>query len=128
MFLKHAIGALALALLIGTTASSVRAAGAPNCQTVAGKGQWTLIPSADPLGRVLGPTTGSLKASISATLKSLLGSSALSLDQLIYGLLLILFIIYMPKGILGTLLERRAHRTPSLPPPERGRVGEGVKA
>ena len=46
----------------------------------------------------------------------------------VYGLLLILFIIYMPKGILGTLLERRAHRTPSLPPPERGRVGEGVKA
>jgi hypothetical protein len=71
MLLKHAIGALALALLIGTTGSTARAAGAPNCQTVAGKGQWTLIPSADPLGRVLGPTTGSLKASISATLKTL---------------------------------------------------------
>jgi ABC-type branched-subunit amino acid transport system permease subunit len=26
---------------------------------------------------------------------------------MIYGLLLILFIIYMPKGILGTILERR---------------------
>jgi hypothetical protein len=26
---------------------------------------------------------------------------------MIYGLLLILFIIYMPKGILGTLLERK---------------------
>ena len=26
---------------------------------------------------------------------------------MIYGLLLILFIIYMPKGILGTLLEWR---------------------
>jgi hypothetical protein len=26
---------------------------------------------------------------------------------MIYGLLLILFTIYMPKGILGTLLERR---------------------
>ena len=34
--------------------------------------------------------------------KSLFGSSALALDQLIYGLLLVLFIIYMPKGILGT--------------------------
>jgi len=37
---------------------------------------------------------------------------------MIYGLLLILFIIYMPKGILGTLLERREKRkdrTPALP-------------
>jgi branched-chain amino acid transport system permease protein len=31
----------------------------------------------------------------------------LALDTLIYGLLLVLFIIYMPKGILGTWLERR---------------------
>ena len=30
------------------------------------------------------------------------GNSALALDQMIYGLLLVLFIIYMPKGILGT--------------------------
>jgi branched-chain amino acid transport system permease protein len=39
----------------------------------------------------------------------------LALDQMIYGLLLILFIIYMPKGILGTLLERREKKrgTPS---------------
>ena len=36
------------------------------------------------------------------TLKSLLGNAALALDTAIYGLLLILFIIYMPKGILGT--------------------------
>ena len=40
----------------------------------------------------------------SATLRSLLGTSALALDQLIYGLLLVLFIIYMPSGILGTAL------------------------
>ena len=67
------------------------------------------------MGVLLGPTVGAvftqalaegLRVVIqgSATLKSLLGNSALSLDQLIYGLLLILFIIYMPKGILGTLL------------------------
>ena len=37
-------------------------------------------------------------------LRDLFGSSALALDQMIYGLLLVLFIIYMPKGILGTLL------------------------
>lgn len=33
-------------------------------------------------------------------------SNALALDQAIYGMLLILFIIYMPKGIIGTLAER----------------------
>jgi len=74
------------------------------------------------VGVLLGPTVGAVFTQVlaeglrviiqgSATLKSLLGSSALSLDQLIYGLLLILFIIYMPKGILGTLLawwQRRA--------------------
>jgi len=61
----------------------------------------------------LGPTVGAVFTQVlaeglrvavqgSATLKSLLGSSALALDQAIYGLLLVLFIIYMPKGILGT--------------------------
>jgi branched-chain amino acid transport system permease protein len=33
-------------------------------------------------------------------------SSMLTLDSLIYGLLLILFIIYMPRGILGSIIER----------------------
>ena len=37
-------------------------------------------------------------------------SNALALDQAIYGLLLILFIIYMPRGIIGTLVERRKKR------------------
>jgi branched-chain amino acid transport system permease protein len=66
-------------------------------------GMWTL----------LGPTVGAVFTQVlaeglrvaiqgSATLKSLFGNSALALDQMIYGLLLVLFIIYMPKGILGT--------------------------
>jgi branched-chain amino acid transport system permease protein len=66
-----------------------------------------------------GPTVGAVFTQVlteglrvliqgSGTLKALLGSAALALDQLIYGLLLILFIIYMPKGILGTILDRRA--------------------
>jgi hypothetical protein len=71
MYLKHAIGAVALCLMIGTTASSARTVVNQDCQTVTGKGQWTLIPSGDPLGRVLGPTTGNLKASVSASLISL---------------------------------------------------------
>ncbi|RTL66670.1 MAG: branched-chain amino acid ABC transporter permease [Hyphomicrobiales bacterium] len=70
---------------------------------------------------MLGPTVGAVFTQIlseglrvaiqsSATLKSMLGSAALALDGAIYGLLLILFIIYMPKGILGTILEKRARR------------------
>ncbi|MBO0763371.1 MAG: branched-chain amino acid ABC transporter permease [Hyphomicrobiaceae bacterium] len=76
------------------------------------------------IGVLLGPTIGAvftqglaegLRVLIegSKTLRDTLGSSALSLDQMIYGLLLILFIIYMPSGILGTLLawwRRRAKR------------------
>ncbi len=68
---------------------------------------------------MLGPTVGAiitqvlsegLRVAIQsfAGFKTLLGSAALALDSAIYGLLLILFIIYMPKGILGTYLERRA--------------------
>ena len=70
---------------------------------------------------LLGPTVGAvftqllaegLRVAIqgSATLKSLLGSSALALDQMIYGLLLVLFIIYMPSGILGTFMNWRQGR------------------
>ena len=68
---------------------------------------------------MLGPTVGAVFTQVlseglrvaiqsSAGLKAALGSAALALDSAIYGLLLILFIIYMPKGILGTILERRA--------------------
>lgn len=42
----------------------------------------------------------------SETLSKLLGQSALALDTFVYGLLLVLFIIYMPKGVVGTLAER----------------------
>lgn len=70
---------------------------------------------------LLGPTVGAvftqllaegLRVAIqgSATLKSLLGSSALALDQMIYGLLLVLFIIYMPRGILGTFMSWRRNK------------------
>jgi branched-chain amino acid transport system permease protein len=72
---------------------------------------------------MLGPTIGAVFTQLlaeglrvviqgSATLRGLIGNSALALDQAIYGLLLILFIIYMPKGILGTAVEwwrRRSH-------------------
>jgi branched-chain amino acid transport system permease protein len=70
---------------------------------------------------LLGPTVGAiftqmlsetLRVTIqsSSGIKDLLGNAALALDTAIYGLLLILFIIYMPKGILGTILEKMKKR------------------
>ena len=70
---------------------------------------------------LLGPTVGAIFTQLlaeglrvliqgSATLKALLGGSALALDQVIYGLLLVLFIIYMPSGILGTFTNWRQHK------------------
>jgi branched-chain amino acid transport system permease protein len=67
---------------------------------------------------MLGPTVGAVFTQVlsevlrvtiqsSAGLQQIFGSAALALDTMIYGLLLILFIIYMPKGILGTLMEWR---------------------
>jgi branched-chain amino acid transport system permease protein len=71
---------------------------------------------------MLGPTVGAVFTQVlsetlrvtiqsSTALQSVLGSAVLALDTMIYGLLLILFIIYMPKGILGTLMERVERKT-----------------
>ena len=73
------------------------------------------------MGVLFGPTFGAFFTQIlsevlrvliqgSTWLKTNFGSNALALDQGIYGLLLILFIIYMPKGVLGTLAGWRAKR------------------
>ena len=79
---------------------------------------------------MLGPTVGAvftqvlsevLRVSIqgSTVMQSIFGAAALALDTLIYGLLLILFIIYMPKGILGTILEWREKKpSPAVSPKE----------
>ncbi|MEZ2410703.1 branched-chain amino acid ABC transporter permease [Bosea sp. RCC_152_1] len=74
------------------------------------------------MGVLLGPTVGAvftqflsegLRVAVqsSQTLSGLFGNRALALDMLIYGVLLVLFIIYMPKGILGTVQNwlRRVH-------------------
>jgi branched-chain amino acid transport system permease protein len=52
----------------------------------------------------------------SAMLRGLFGSSTLALDQAIYGLLLVLFIIFMPKGILGTAVAWRKRRGAGIGP------------
>jgi branched-chain amino acid transport system permease protein len=72
---------------------------------------------------MLGPTVGAVFTQVlsevlrvtiqsSAPLQKIFGSAVLALDTMIYGLLLILFIIYMPKGILGTILEWRGKKAP----------------
>ena len=69
----------------------------------------------------LGPTVGAVFTQVlsetlrvmiqgSAFLKAWLGSAALALDTALYGLLLILFIIYMPRGVLGTILHGSRER------------------
>jgi len=56
----------------------------------------------------LGPTVGAMfLLALSETLRVMIGNEFHGVDMTVYGALLILFIIFMPKGILGTLLQRR---------------------
>lgn len=55
----------------------------------------------------LGPTVGAMfLLALSETLRVLVGNEYHGVDMTVYGALLILFIIFMPKGILGTLLRQ----------------------
>lgn len=60
---------------------------------------------------MLGPTVGAfLLLALSESLRVMIGNQVLGVDLTIYGLLLIVFIIFMPKGILGSLLARASNR------------------
>lgn len=65
----------------------------------------------------LGPTVGALfTILLTESLRVLVGHDVHGLDGVIYGLLLVLFIVYMPKGILGqalALLDGRRRAGPS---------------
>jgi len=60
----------------------------------------------------LGPTVGAIVTILMAEILRIgFGTKAVGWDNLIYGILLVLFIIFLPKGILGSLLDRvRAKR------------------
>jgi branched-chain amino acid transport system permease protein len=74
----------------------------------------------------LGPTVGALFTILLAeSLRIMVGNEVHGLDGTIYGLLLVIFIIYMPKGILGALLDLLARRS-SPPPPGRLQPAEGA--
>src|SRR3546814_20442201 len=54
---------------------------------------------------MLGPTVGAVFTILLAeTLRVIIGTDMVGLDATIYGFLLVLFIIFLPRGILGTLL------------------------
>jgi branched-chain amino acid transport system permease protein len=54
----------------------------------------------------LGPTVGAAFTLLLAeSLRLMFGNTLHALDSTIYGLMLVLFIIFMPKGILGGALE-----------------------
>jgi branched-chain amino acid transport system permease protein len=55
----------------------------------------------------LGPTVGAVITILLAEfLRIGFGTSAVGWDNLVYGVLLVLFIIFLPKGILGSILAR----------------------
>ena len=74
----------------------------------------------------LGPTVGALFTILLAeSLRIAIGNEVHGLDGTIYGLLLVIFIIYMPKGILGALLDLATRRA-GAPPPGALQPAEGA--
>ncbi len=73
---------------------------------------------------MLGPTVGAVFTLLLAEgLRLALGEHFKqfpALDLAIYGMLLVLFIIYMPKGILGAALQAWNRRTFTRAAPARG--------
>ena len=62
----------------------------------------------------LGPTVGAAFTLLLAEgLRLMFGNTMHALDSTIYGLMLVLFIIYMPKGILGGVLDAMARKKPA---------------
>ena len=59
----------------------------------------------------LGPTVGAIiTISLAEFLRVLIGTAMVGLDTTIYGLMLILFIIFLPQGILGAILARGSRK------------------
>ncbi len=79
-----------------------------NPETVSGLGvslQIVFAVVAGGLYVMLGPTVGAVFTILLAeTLRVFIGTEVVGLDATIYGFLLVLFIIFLPRGILGTVL------------------------
>ncbi len=76
----------------------------------------------------LGPTVGAvITLLLVESLRVVVGHEVHGLDGTIYGLMLILFIIYMPKGILGKILELWQRRSGTTPPGRLRPVSEAAE-
>ena len=63
----------------------------------------------------LGPTVGAVITILLAeVLRISFGTRAVGWDNLVYGVLLVLFIVFLPKGIVGSLRDLRRPRRPAL--------------
>ena len=77
---------------------------------------------------LLGPTVGAvLLLAMSEGLRLALGNDLANIDRLIYGALLVLFIIYLPRGVIGEALrwagrKRRKQVDPVATGPATGRT------
>ena len=66
----------------------------------------------------LGPTVGAvITIMLAEVLRIGFGTRAVGWDNLVYGVLLVLFIVFLPKGILGSLLDLGRPRAAALPRP-----------
>ena len=73
----------------------------------------------------LGPTVGAIITILLAEILRIgFGTKAVGWDNLVYGVLLVLFIIFLPKGILGSVLDRLK---PQRKPPRRCNEQETVQ-
>jgi len=62
----------------------------------------------------LGPTVGAVITILLAeVLRISFGTAAVGWDNVVYGILLVVFIIFLPKGILGSLLDLRRPKGPA---------------
>ena len=63
----------------------------------------------------LGPTVGAVITLLLAeSLRISFGTRAVGWDNIVYGILLVLFIVFLPKGILGSLLDLRRPRVATV--------------
>ncbi len=70
---------------------------------------------------MLGPTVGAIITILLAeTLRVIIGTSMVGLDFALYGVMLVVFIIFLPKGILGEAIDRWNARRPVREPVARG--------
>jgi branched-chain amino acid transport system permease protein len=93
-----------------------------NPETVAGVGvslQIVFAAIAGGMYALLGPTIGALfTISLTEGLRIFFGTNLIGAANTIYGVLLILFIVFMPRGIWGLVEYLLARRTPAAAPAE----------